>query len=63
MTLASVNAEDSFRVRFDAFRRTLAGQLLLGRYFSARNIVAYLIAIALASLADARFRRQLEGVG
>jgi hypothetical protein len=40
----------------DAFRLTLAGRLLLGRYFSLRNIVAYLVAIAFAALADAHFR-------
>jgi hypothetical protein len=36
----------------DAFRVTLAGRLLLGRYFSARNIVAYWLGIALAALLD-----------
>ena len=40
----------------DAFRLTLAGQLLLGRYFSYRNIVAYLLAIAMCALLDGRFR-------
>ncbi len=29
----------------DAFRLTLAGRLLLGRYFSIKNITAYVIAI------------------
>jgi hypothetical protein len=36
----------------DAFRITLAGRLLLGRYFSVRNIAAYWLAIALTALLD-----------
>jgi hypothetical protein len=36
----------------DAFRLTLAGRLLLGRYFSFKNVVAYWLAIALAALLD-----------
>ena len=36
----------------DAFRLTLAGRLLLGRFFSLKNIVAYWIAIVLAGLLD-----------
>lgn len=36
----------------DAFRVTLAGRLLLGRYFSVRNIAAYWVGIALATLLD-----------
>jgi hypothetical protein len=36
----------------DAFRVTLAGRLLLGRYFSLKNITAYWLAIALAALLD-----------
>ena len=36
----------------DAFRLTLAGRLLLGRYFSLMNIAAYWVAIALAALLD-----------
>ena len=36
----------------DAFRLTLAGRLLLGRYFSLKNIAAYCLAIALAALLD-----------
>ena len=39
----------------DAFRMTLAGQLLLGRIFSLWNIVAYAIGIAGSALADERF--------
>ncbi len=37
----------------DAFRHTLAGKLILGSIFSARNILAYWIAIFLASIFDA----------
>lgn len=36
----------------DAFRVTLAGRLLLGRYVSLKNITAYWLAIALAALLD-----------
>jgi Protein of unknown function (DUF2809) len=36
----------------DAFRVTLAGRLLLGRYFSVRNIAAYWLGIALVALLD-----------
>ena len=36
----------------DAFRATLPGMVLLGRYFSARNIAAYWVAIAAAALLD-----------
>lgn len=36
----------------DAFRLTLAGKLLLGRYFAWANIAAYLMAIAIAAIAD-----------
>ena len=36
----------------DAFRLTLAGRLLLGRYFSLKNIVAYWVGIALAAAMD-----------
>jgi hypothetical protein len=43
----------------DAFRLTLAGKLLLGRYFSVWNIAAYLLAIAIAAAADARFTERL----
>jgi hypothetical protein len=41
----------------DAFRRTLPGVLLLGRYFSWRDIVAYWIGIAVAATVDQRMRR------
>lgn len=36
----------------DAFRRTLAGTLLLGRYFSWRDIAVYWVAIALIAALD-----------
>ena len=36
----------------DAFRRTLAGKLLLGRIFSARDLLAYFVAIALTAAID-----------
>ena len=36
----------------DAFRLTLAGRLLLGRFFSLKNIAAYWMAILLAGLLD-----------
>jgi hypothetical protein len=44
----------------DAFRLTLPGMLLLGRYFSVWDIVAYWIAISVAALLDWRIRR-MEG--
>ena len=39
----------------DAFRLTLPGQILLGRYFSIKNIVAYILAIILAAFWDRAF--------
>ena len=36
----------------DAFRGTLAGVVLLGKYFSVWNIVAYWVAIAVGAVAD-----------
>jgi hypothetical protein len=41
----------------DAFRLTLPGMLLLGRYFSVWDIVAYWIAIFAGVFLDARIRR------
>lgn len=38
----------------NAFRHTLAGQLLLGRVFSLRDIVAYWLAIAVIACFDSR---------
>lgn len=42
----------------DAFRLTLAGQLLLGRIFSLWNVVAYAVGIGLAAVLDARMRNE-----
>ena len=42
-------------VPIDAFRETFAGKILLGRYFSIKNIVAYLLAIALTATLDRSF--------
>ena len=42
----------------DAFRMTLAGKLILGRFFSVRNIVAYWMAIGVAALVDAEMARR-----
>jgi hypothetical protein len=36
----------------DAFRLTFAGKILLGRYFSIKNIAAYVLAIALSTALD-----------
>jgi hypothetical protein len=41
----------------DAFRHSLAGILLLGNLFSARDIVAYWLAIALGAVVDGRWVR------
>lgn len=43
----------------DAFRLTLAGQLLLGRIFSVWNVVAYAVGIGLAAALD----RGTRGLG
>jgi glycerol uptake facilitator-like aquaporin len=42
----------------DAFRGTLAGALLLGRYFSWKDIIAYWIAIVLGAFLDWRIWRR-----
>ena len=39
----------------DAFRLTLPGQILLGRYFSIKNIAAYVFAITLTATLDYAF--------
>ena len=39
----------------DAFRLTFAGKMLLGRFFSIKNIVAYVLAITLTAILDHRF--------
>jgi hypothetical protein len=44
----------------DAFRLTLPGQILLGRYFSLKNIVAYILAITLAASLDRYFIAQTK---
>ncbi len=36
----------------DAFRLTFAGKILLGRYFSIKNIAAYILAIVLTAILD-----------
>jgi len=41
----------------DAFRHTVPGILLLGRFFSVRDIVAYWIAIGIAAYLDASLCR------
>lgn len=46
----------------DAFRRTIAGALLLGRVFSVWNIVAYGVGIVLTAQADRIFRRSRASV-
>lgn len=47
----------------DHFRETLAGKLLLGRYFSFGAIVAYWTAITLVAFLDAGFRPGLARSG
>jgi hypothetical protein len=41
----------------DAFRQTLSGKLLLGRFFSPWDLVAYAAGIVALALADARVTR------
>jgi Protein of unknown function (DUF2809) len=41
----------------DAFRHSLAGILLLGNFFSSRDIVAYWLAIAVGAAVDGRWVR------
>jgi Protein of unknown function (DUF2809) len=36
----------------DAFRLTFAGKILLGRYFSLKNIAAYILAITITAMLD-----------
>jgi Protein of unknown function (DUF2809) len=36
----------------DAFRQTFAGQILLGRFFSIKNIATYIVAITLVAALD-----------
>jgi Protein of unknown function (DUF2809) len=42
----------------DSFRITLTGRILLGRYFSWKNITAYWLAIGLTALLDEWFMRK-----
>ena len=42
---------------FDAFRLTLTGKLLLGRFFGLKNIVAYWLAIAIVTALDQTAQR------
>jgi hypothetical protein len=44
----------------DAFRLTLPGVILLGRYFSLRDLAAYWIAIALGAYIDGSFLRRRD---
>ncbi len=44
----------------DRFRETLAGKLLLGRYFTFGAIAAYWVAILVVAWLDARFRPGME---
>jgi hypothetical protein len=44
----------------DAFRITLAGRLLLGRYFAWLDIAVYWLAIAATSTFDARISRHTD---
>ena len=47
----------------DAFRITLTGRILLGRYFSLKNIAAYWLAIGLTALLDQWVMRRKTGQG
>ena len=47
----------------DAFRLTFAGKILLGRYFSLKNIVAYILAVTLAAICDRAFLARRNGEG
>src|SRR6266550_676998 len=44
----------------DAFRLTFAGKILLGRYFSLKNIAAYILAIVLTAILDHLFIEPLQ---
>jgi hypothetical protein len=65
-TVALVSATIATAVEFfklyqspgmDLFRATLAGKLLLGRYFSGWDIVAYWVAIMVGALVDGKLLR------
>jgi Protein of unknown function (DUF2809) len=42
------------QTQLEAFRRTLAGKLILGRYFSLKDIAAYWITIVVLFFIDSR---------
>ena len=44
----------------DSFRLTLPGALLLGRFFSIRDILAYWLAILVGAFADSGIRRRFH---
>jgi hypothetical protein len=44
----------------DTFRLTFPGEILLGRFFSVKNIVAYILAIALTATLDRYFMAQTK---
>ena len=48
---------------FDAFRLTLAGKLIFGRYFSVYDLVAYAVGIVVAVISDsaASSRSSMDG--
>jgi hypothetical protein len=50
-TLLELSRLVSF-VPIDSFRLTFAGKILLGRYFSIRNIAAYILAIIVTATLD-----------
>ena len=57
--VAAAGVECFKRVQYpalEAFRSTLAGKLLLGRYFTFGAIAAYWLAIAVVAAGDAAFR-------
>lgn len=62
IALAVAIASELFRLYqtpgLDAFRTTLAGQLLFGRIFSVWNIVAYAAGIVMAATVDHMLRRR-----
>lgn len=44
----------------DAFRLTLPGMVLLGRFFSIRDILAYWLAISVGAVLDWRLRPRIQ---
>jgi len=45
----------------DAFRQTLAGAVLLGRFFSVWDLIAYWLAISIGAMVDRRLRLGASG--